>query len=179
MPPLSKTANESAFCAICEPSKLCWLEPRSSRQHKKRRSLARRSRAWCSAPANWALSPVSPMRGFCRERAMHPAFQEVIHLLYAHPTRLSIRAIAEHVELKRVASRVQQDTGTAIPLPSYDQVRAYVKTLKQEPKVRQEREQLPRLQRDLQYPRSFALSIPAPAQLLQVDEHSMELSVIT
>ena len=120
-----------------------------------------------------------PYATYSRERAMHPAFQEVIHLLYARPTRLSIRAIAEHAELKRVASRVQQDTGTAIPLPSYDQVRAYVKTLKQEPKVRQEREQLPRLQRDRQSPRSFALSIPAPAQLVQVDEHSMELYVIT
>jgi hypothetical protein len=111
------------------------------------------------------LSPVFRMRGFCRERALHPAFQEVIHLLYTRPSRLSIRAIAEHAELKRVASRLQQDTGITIPLPSYDQVRAYVRTLKQEPKVRQEREALPRPGRDRQSPRSFALSIPAPAQL--------------
>src|SRR3989449_11357443 len=32
--------------------------------------------------------------------------------------------------------------------------------------------------RDRQSPRSFVLSIPAPAQLAQVDEHSMELYVI-
>jgi hypothetical protein len=113
------------------------------------------------------------MRGFCRERALHPAFQQVIHLLYTRPSRLS------HAELKRVAARLQQDTGTAIALPSYDQVRAYVRTLKQEPKVRQAREALPRPGRDRQSPRSFALSIPAPAQLVQVDEHRMELSVIT
>ncbi len=120
-----------------------------------------------------------PYATYSRERALHPAFQEVIHLLYTRPSRLSLRAIAEHAELKRVASRLQQDTGTAIPLPSYDQVRAYVRTLKQEPKVRQEREALPRSPRDRQSPRSFALSIPAPAQLAQVDEQSMELYVIT
>src|SRR5437763_4300622 len=120
-----------------------------------------------------------PYATYSRERALHPAFQEVIQLLYTRPSRLSIRAIAEHAELKRVASRLQQDTGEAIALPSYDQVRAYVRTLKQEPKVRQEREALPRPGRDRQSPRSFALSIPAPAQLAQVDEHSMELYVIT
>ncbi len=120
-----------------------------------------------------------PYATYNRERALHPAFQEVIQLLYTRPSRLSIRAIAEHAELKRVASRLQQDTGEAIPLPSYDQVRAYVRTLRQEPKVRQEREALPRSPRDRQSPRSFALSIPAPAQLAQVDEHSMELYVIT
>jgi Mu transposase, C-terminal len=41
------------------------------------------------------------------------------------------------------------------------------------------REQIPGPLRDRQSPRSFALSIPAPAQLAQVDEHSMELYVIT
>ena len=99
--------------------------------------------------------------------------------MYTRPSRLSIRAIAEHAELKQVASRLQQDTGTAIALPSYDQVRAYVRTLTQEPKVREAREALPRPGRDRQSPRSFALSIPAPAHLVQVDEHSMELYVIT
>src|SRR5262249_6846787 len=79
-----------------------------------------------------------------RERALHPAFQEAIHRLYQRPSRLSIRAITEHAELTRVASRLQHDTGIAIPLPSYDQVRASVRTLEQEPQGRQEREALPR-----------------------------------
>ena len=87
--------------------------------------------------------------------------------------------LREHAELKRIASRLQQDTGTALPLPSYEQVRAYVRTLKEEPNVRKAREQLPGPRRERQSPRSFALSIPAPAQLAQVDEHSMELCVIT
>src|SRR5258708_1819698 len=120
-----------------------------------------------------------PYATYSRERVLHPAFQEAIRLLYTRPTRLSLRAIAEHAELVRVAKRLQQDTGTAITLPSYDQVRAYVKTLKQEPQVRSARGQERGPQRERQSPRSFALSVPAPAQLAQVDEHSMELYVIT
>jgi hypothetical protein len=76
-----------------------------------------------------------------------------------------MRAIAEHVELKHVASRLQQDTGTAIVLPTYDQVRKYIQTLKQDPKVRQARGEEKGSRRERQSPSSFALSIPAPAQL--------------
>lgn len=114
-----------------------------------------------------------------RERELHPAFQEVIRRLYLLPTRLSMTAIAEHADIRRVARRVQEDTGTAIPLPTYEQVRGYVDILKQEPQVRHSREQVKGPLRDRQSPRSFALSIPAPAQLAQVDEHSMELYVMT
>jgi transposase len=120
-----------------------------------------------------------PYATYSRERALHPAFQEAIRLLYTRPTRLSLRAIAEHAELVRVAKRLQEDTGTAITLPSYDQIRAYVKTLKQEPQVRSARGEARGPRRERQSPRSFALSVPAPAQLAQVDEHSMELYVIT
>ena len=106
---------------------------------------------------------------------MHPAFQQAIRLLYSRPTKLSMHAIAEHVELRQVATRLRTETGTAIPLPTYDQVRKYIDVLKQEPSVQKEKggEKGPR--RERQSPFSFALSIPAPAQLAQVDEHSMEL----
>ncbi len=120
-----------------------------------------------------------PHATYRRERELHPAFQEVIRRLYLLPTKLSMTAIAEHAELKRTARRVQEDTGTAIPLPSYRQVHDYVQVLKQEPQVHRLREQVPGPLRDRQSPRSFALSIPAPAQLAQVDEHSMELYVVT
>jgi transposase len=106
-----------------------------------------------------------PYATYSRERALHPAFQEAIRLLYTRPTRLSLRAIAEHAELLRVAKRLQEDTGTAITLPSYDQIRAYVKTLTQEPQVRAARGEVRGPQRERQSPRSFALSVPAPTQL--------------
>src|SRR5260221_645459 len=80
-----------------------------------------------------------PRATYSRERKLHPAFQQTIRLLYSRPTKLSMRAIAEHVELKHVASRLQQDIGMAIALPSYDQVRKYIQTVKQEPKIPQAR----------------------------------------
>ncbi len=120
-----------------------------------------------------------PHGTYSRERDLHPAFQEVIRRLYLLPTKLSMTAIAEHADLKRAATRIQEDTGVPISLPSYHQVRDYVQVLKQQPQVRRLREQMPGPLRDRQSPRSFALSIPAPAQLAQVDEHSMELYVVT
>jgi len=120
-----------------------------------------------------------PHATYHRERNMHPAFQQAIRLLYSRPTKLSMRAIAEHVELKHVASRLQQETGMAILLPTYDQVRKYIAVLKQEPRVQKERGGEKGSRRERQSPFSFALSIPAPAQLAQVDEHSMELYVVT
>ena len=120
-----------------------------------------------------------PHATYSRERALHPAFQDVIRRLYLLPTKLSMTAIAEHADLTRTARRLQEDTGVAISLPSYHQVRDYVQVLKQEPEARRVREQAPGPLRDRQSPRSFALSIPAPAQLAQVDEHSMELYVVT
>src|SRR6266436_1148105 len=120
-----------------------------------------------------------PYATYSREREMHPAFQEVIRRLYQLPTKLSLTAIHEHADLVRAAKRVQEDTGSAPALPSYKQVRSYVRVLKQEPQILRAREQMRSSVRDRQSPRSFVLSIPAPAQLAQVDEHSMELYVIT
>jgi hypothetical protein len=120
-----------------------------------------------------------PYATYSRERDIHPAFQEAIRRLYLLPTKLSMTAIHEHADLVHAAKRVQEDTGTAIPFPSYKQVRAYIRVLKQEPQVRQGREPMRGSGRNRQSTRSFALSIPAPAQLAQVDEHSMELYVIT
>jgi transposase len=114
-----------------------------------------------------------------RERDLHPAFQEIIRRLYLLPTKLSMTAIAEHADLRRVAKRLQEDTGTVIPLPTYEQIRGYVDVLKQNPQVHRSREQVKGSLRDRQSPHSFALSLPAPAQLAQVDEHSMDLYVIT
>jgi hypothetical protein len=120
-----------------------------------------------------------PYATYSRERDMHPAFQEVIRRLYLLPTKLSLTAIHEHADLLRAAKQVQEDSGSAPALPSYKQVRSYVRVLKQEPQVLRVREQMRSSVRDRQSPRSCVLSIPAPAHLAQVDEHSMELYVIT
>jgi transposase len=105
-----------------------------------------------------------PRATYHREREVHPAFQQTIRLLYSRPTKLSIQAITEHVELKQVASRLRQDTAMAFALPSYDQVRRYIQTLQQEPKVRKECGEERGVRRERQSPLSFALSIPGPGR---------------
>jgi len=114
-----------------------------------------------------------------RKLAFHPAFQECIRRLYLLPTRLSIAAIHEHTEMRQVAKRLSEETGKTVALPSYDQVRKEVHRLGSEPELVAMREGAKALPRERQSPNSFALSIPAPALVTQVDEHAMELYVVT
>ena len=120
-----------------------------------------------------------PHGSYTRKTTMHPAFSECIRQLYLLPTRLSMRAIHEHMEISRVATRLSEETGTLVKLPSYDQVRREVHRLKSEPELVAMRERTKSLPRTRESPQSFALSIPAPALLTQVDEHSLELYVVT
>jgi transposase len=114
-----------------------------------------------------------------RKVAFHPAFQECIRRLYLLPTRLTIAAIHEHTEMRALAKRLSGETGETVALPSYDQVRKEVHRLKCQPQLVAMREGAKALPRERQSPNSFALSIPAPALLTQVDEHTMELYVVT
>ncbi len=114
-----------------------------------------------------------------RKPAFHPAFQECIRRLYLLPTRLTIAAIHEHTQMQQVAKRLSEETGETVALPSYDQVRKEVHRLKREPKLVAMREGTKALPHERQSQISFALSIPAPALLTQVDEHTMELYVVT
>jgi len=120
-----------------------------------------------------------PHGSYVRKTTMHPAFQECIRRLYLLPTRLSMTAIGEHLEMHRVAMRLTEDTGKPITLPSYKQVRTAVQRLQQEPDLVAMREGAPSVPRARESAESFVLSIPAPALLTQVDEHTMELYVVT
>jgi hypothetical protein len=114
-----------------------------------------------------------------RKVAYHPAFQECIRRLYLLPTRLSMAAIHEHTEMLALAKRLSEEAGETVALPSYDQVRKEVHRLKSQPELVAMREGAKALPRERQSPTSFALSIPAPVLVTQVDEHSMELYVVT
>src|SRR5713226_4243526 len=111
--------------------------------------------------------------------AVQPAFQACIRRLYLLPTRLSMTAVCEHLELRRVATRLAEDTGKPVTLPSYTQVRTAVQRLQREPALVAMREGAPSVPRARESAESFVLSIPAPALLTQVDEHTMELYVVT
>jgi transposase len=120
-----------------------------------------------------------PRGSYQRKSTMHPAFQECIRRLYLLPTRLSMTAIHEHADMSRVAVRLSKEPGTPIKLPSYDQVRREIHRLESEPDLVAVREQAKSLPRSRSSPESFVLSIPSPALLTQVDEHTMELYVVT
>jgi transposase len=120
-----------------------------------------------------------PRGSYRRQTTMHPAFQECIRRLYLLPTRLSMAAIHKHTEMRQVATRLSAETGTTVKLPSYDQVRREVHRLEREPDLVAVLDQAKSLPRARESAESFALSIPAPALLTQVDEHSLELYVVT
>ena len=120
-----------------------------------------------------------PRGTYARKTTMHPAFQECIRRLYVLPTRLSMTAIHEHTEMRQVAARLAADTGQAVILRSYDQVRRAVHRLTSEPELVAMREGAKALPRMRESPQAFALAIPAPALLTQVDEHALELYVVT
>lgn len=120
-----------------------------------------------------------PRGTYARKTTMHPAFQECIRRLYLLPTRLSMTAIHEHTEMRQVGARLSAEAGKTVTLPSYDQVRRAVHRLQSEPELVAVREGAKALPRMRESPHSFALAIPAPALLTQVDEHSLELYVVT
>ena len=81
--------------------------------------------------------------------------------------------------MQQVAMRLSEETGKPVKLPSYAQVRKLVHRLKSEPELVAVREQTKSVPRARESAQSFVLSIPAPALLTQVDEHTMELYVVT
>ncbi len=141
------------------------------------------SRSWLSqlVQRTKAIGQIAcvPHGSYTRKTTMHPAFQECIRRLYLLPTQLSMTAIHEHMEMRQVAERLQVSMGTPVKLPSYDQVRREIHRLKEEPDLVAVRERAKSLPRARSSPESFVLSIPSPALLTQVDEHSLELYVVT
>jgi transposase InsO family protein len=120
-----------------------------------------------------------PLGTYARKTTMHSAFQECIRRLYLLPTRLSMTAIHEHTEMRQVAAQLEASQGSPVKLPSYDQVRREVHRLRNDPALVAVREGAKSVPRARESAESFVLSIPSPALLAQVDEHSLELYVVT
>src|SRR6266487_2140012 len=82
--------------------------------------------------------------------------------------------------LSRLVRRTKQLGQIAcVPLGSYDQVRREIHRLKNDDALVAVREGMKSVPRARESPQSFALSIPSPALLTQVDEHSLELYIVT
>src|SRR5262249_13187394 len=74
-----------------------------------------------------------PHGSYVRKTTLHPAFQACIRRLFLLPTRLSMTAIREHLEMHRVATQLSEETGQPVNLPSYQQGRTCVPRFADQP----------------------------------------------
>lgn len=120
----------------------------------------------------------APHRAYHRERVTRPEFQQLIRKLYTHPMRPTIKAVSEDVQLKHLAARLSENEGTPVQEPSYWQVYYFIKSISDEAIVVNARSGLKHSPRERMSPSSFVLSIPYPAQICQVDEHTLDQLVV-
>ncbi len=105
--------------------------------------------------------------------------QQLIRKLYQQPFRPTVMAVYEDVQLKELASTLAERELKLIPPPTYAQVYDFIKAIASEAPVVAARSGLKHAPRARMSPKSFVLSIPYPAHICQVDEHTMDLLVTT
>ena len=120
-----------------------------------------------------------PYGTYHRERALHPELQQLIRKLYTQPIRPSVMAIYEDVQLKQLAEELSEREHKQIAAPTYKQVWCFLKEISQQTPVIDARSGLKHLPHERMSPKSFVLSIASPALICQVDEHTMDLLVVT
>lgn len=120
-----------------------------------------------------------PHRAYHREPALHPEFQQLIRKLYTQKIRPSVMAIYEDVRLKRLAEDLSSRTGQLVQGPTYRQIHYFLKGIAGEAKIVEARSGLKHPVHEPMSPQSYVLSIPSPALICQVDEHTLDLLVVT
>ncbi len=120
-----------------------------------------------------------PNATYHRDRLVHPELQQLIRKLYTQPLRPTVTAICEDVQLKHLAEELSQREGKPISVPSYYQVWDFVQVISQETDVADARSGLKHPPRERMSSTSFVLSIASPALICQVDEHTLDLLVLT
>lgn len=120
-----------------------------------------------------------PHGTYQRSRDFHPDFEPLIRKLYSHPLRPTVKAVQEDVRLKQLAMALSEREGKLVLVPTYWQIYCFTKILHQEAPVLAARSGLKHPPRERMSPQSFVLSIPFPAYICQVDEHSIDLLIVT
>src|SRR5580765_934140 len=120
-----------------------------------------------------------PHATYHRDRQLHPAFEALLRKLYTHPIRPTIMAVYEDVRVQQLAEQLSEQEKRLVKTPSYKQVRSFLKGIEQEREVHNARSGLKHPPRERLSSSSFVLSIPYPASLCQVDEHTLDLLVTT
>ena len=118
-----------------------------------------------------------PRATYHRERKLRPEFQDLLRKLYTARIRPTVMAVYEDIQLRQLAERLSQQEGTSVSVPSYKQVWSFLHGISQERKVVEARSGLKHPPPERTSPQSFALSIPYPAQICQVDEHTLDVLV--
>ena len=120
-----------------------------------------------------------PRATYHRERQLRPEFQDLLRKLYTAPLRPTVMAVYEDAQVRRLAEKLSQQEGTLILAPSYKQVWSFLHEISQERKVLEARSGLKHPPSERMSPQSFVLSIPYPAHICQVDEHTLDQLVVT
>ena len=120
-----------------------------------------------------------PYRTYVREAPLRPEFAALIKTLYTRRLRPTVMAVSEDVELQRLATELTGQESQAVVAPSYWQVYRYLASVKHTADVAAARSGLAHPPPDRESTRSYVLSIPAPALVCQVDEHYMDVTIVT
>jgi hypothetical protein len=120
-----------------------------------------------------------PHATYHRDRALRPEFQEVLRHLYTDPIRPTLMAVYEDVRLQQLADHLSAQEKTPVLPPTYKQVWSFLTAIAQEREVRHARSGLPHPPPECLSSSSFVLSIPYPASICQIDEHTLDLLVVT
>lgn len=120
-----------------------------------------------------------PHATYQRDRALRPEFQALLRKLYTLPIRPTMMAVYEDAQIQQLADTLSEQEHMLVKRPSYKQVRSFLKGIAQEPSVIAARVGTKHHQPERTSASSFVLSIPYPAHLCQVDEHTMDLFVTT
>lgn len=120
-----------------------------------------------------------PHATYHRDRSLHPELQQLIRKLYGSPLRPTVMAVYEDVRLADLSRKLSKREEVLIAPPSYWQVYGFLKSIAHETKVVAARSGLKHPPQERMSPHSFVLSIPYPAHICQVDEHTLDLLVTT
>jgi hypothetical protein len=119
-----------------------------------------------------------PHATYHRDRALRPEFRELLRQLYTDPIRPTLTAVYEDVRLRQLADQLGEREGTRVAPPTYRQVRSFLGEIARETAVSDARSGLTHLPPERRSSASFVLSIPYPAAICQIDEHTLDLLVV-
>lgn len=120
-----------------------------------------------------------PYGVYHRDPELRPAFQEKIRKLYKSRMRPTVKAIERDPELRALAEELTKLEGKLVKPPTYRQIWCFIRHIENDLDVVEARSGLKHPPRPRMSPTSFVHSITAPGLICQVDEHYLDILVVT